>query len=197
MLYAQLQTNSLSPNKRLDTQQRLDEIKNQLNMHECWSKIQTELRRRQKVYLDWLLSLPSTGGLMIQRVKPDERDEMIRTKQVVFAISKYGREGLNSPMLDTVIVCEPISKKNGLQQIMGRALRKKEGKKTPVIVFLEDNIGPMMGMCNKLRNHIRNWPVEEGGPYEYELIGHPISNKRRKAATTWTTPRMPVTASTI
>jgi superfamily II DNA or RNA helicase len=97
----------------------------------------------------------------------------------VFAVSKYGREGLDSPDLDTIITCEPMSSHNSLQQFMGRVLRKKEGKHRPVIVFLEDDIGPMMGMCNTLRRHLREWAVDEGGPYHYENIGHPTSFRRK------------------
>jgi hypothetical protein len=40
-------------------------------------------------------------------------------------------------------------------------------------LFVEDKIGLMIGMCNKLREHLRNWPLDQGGPYEYDLIGHP------------------------
>lgn len=191
MLNAQLQDTSLNPVKRQHYMQQKTDFQFLLSQHECFNKIQKVLRQRQRDYLEKLLAQTSDAGLIIQRVKPDVRDQMIRTKAVIFAIAKYGREGLDSPMLDTVIVCEPISSRNILQQIMGRTLRKKEGKKSPVVMFLEDDIGPMIGMCKKLRSHLLNWPVEDGGPYEYELIDHPSLKRRGNA--TWTTQRFAAT----
>jgi superfamily II DNA or RNA helicase len=104
---------------------------------------------------------------------------MLREKQVTFAIAKYGREGLNERSLDTIIVNEPLSSRNSLQQLMGRVLRDMEGKKEPVVVFLEDDIGPFIGMCKKLRQHLTEWPHDEGGPLEYENLGHTNFSRRR------------------
>ena len=126
---------------------------------------------------------------MIHRVHPDKRTKMLREKQVTFAISKYGREGLDESSLDTVIINEPISDRNALQQVMGRVLRSKKGKKEAVVVFLEDNIGPLIGMCQKLRRHLSSWPEDEGGPFDYENIGHmAVTNKRES---TWKNNRTP------
>lgn len=158
----------------------LEDLEMQLKAHEVAKKVRLEHDRRQREYLKEILAKPSTAGLMIGAIKPKERQRMLREKQVTFAVMKYGREGLDEPALDTIFVCEPMSQKNALQQLMGRALRKKPGKKTPLVVFFEDNIGPMMGMCRNLRKHLRTWPHEEGGPYEYTLLGHP--NKGRKHA---------------
>ena len=117
---------------------------------------------------------------MIHAVKPAERTRMLKEKQVTFAVMKYGREGLDDRNLDTIIINEPISSRNSLQQIMGRVLRKKKGKQKSVVVFLEDNIGPFMGMCQKLRSHLRSWPTDEGGPFSYENIGQPMTQRAQK-----------------
>lgn len=159
---------------------QLGEIRNALDAHRVFEKCELEFGKRQREFLkDVLASNNSNAGLMIGSIKVEERMKMLRNKQIVFAIMKYGREGLNDKAIDTIFVCEPMSQKNALQQLMGRALRVKAGKKSPVVVFFEDNIGPMIGMCQNLRSHLRQWPHEEGGPFKYELVGHPRGTKTK------------------
>lgn len=176
----------LTPQERKGIQLHVDDINTRLKKHEVHEKIEKELAKRQERYVKELLEKhggASTAGLMIGDIKPKERARMLAEKQVTFAIMKYGREGLDEPSLDTVFVCEPMSQKNALQQLMGRVLRKRSGKKQPIVVFFEDNIGPIIGMCQNLRRHLNSWPVEEGGPFSYELVGHPRKGKGQR---TWT-----------
>lgn len=170
---------NLSPPDQKRYEKDKASLERMFEQFECWQAIDKIVRKNQTKYLQALLSTPSNAGIMIHRVKPEIRTQLLKTKQLVFAISKYGREGLDSPDLDTIIASEPMSSRNGLQQFMGRVLRKKQGKKSSVVVFLEDDIGPMIGMCKKLRQHLREWPIDEGGPYEYENIGHPSSYRMR------------------
>lgn len=159
----------------------IQDLDTRLKQHEVWKKTQSELERRQREYVKNLLSTSGAGsaGLMIGAIKAPQRSKMLKEKQVTFAIMKYGREGLDEPSLDTVFILEPMSQKNTLQQIMGRVLRLKAGKKQPIVVFFEDNIGPMIGMCQNLRRHLNSWPLEEGGPFSYELVGHPRKGRGR------------------
>ena len=150
-----------------------------LQAHDVWKKLDTLQQKQQRAYVKELVALPSDAGLMIYQVDPKLRAEMLATKNVIFAVMKYGREGLDSPSLDTSILCEPMSSRNALQQFLGRILRHKEGKKSPVAVILEDDIGPMIGMCHNLRRHLRDWPPEEGGPFPYENVDHPTSFKKQ------------------
>lgn len=159
--------------------QRKANIEYTLEAHRVYKKCEKVWNKARSDYLKSVLAKPSDAGLMIYKVKADQRARMLREKKVTFAVMKYGREGLNERSLDTAIVNEPISSKGGLQQLMGRVLRKKKGKKEPVVVFLEDDIGPFIGMCKKLRHHLSSWPHDEGGPFDYENIGHP--NGRKKA----------------
>jgi superfamily II DNA or RNA helicase len=147
-------------------------LEQMLEGHRVFKKCEALWNKKRAEYLKSLLKQPSTAGLMIYKVKPDVRAKMLREKQVTFAIMKYGKEALNEKALDTIIVNEPLSSANGLQQLMGRVLRIKAGKKEPVVVFLEDDIGPFIGMCKKLKTHLVNWPAEQGGPLTYENIGH-------------------------
>jgi superfamily II DNA or RNA helicase len=175
---------SQHPAKRQNAKSRLDAYELSLKQHTVWKKIDAIQSKKQKAYVKELVGVKTNAGLMIHQVSPEIRSKLIATKDVVFAVVKYGREGLDSPELDTVIACEPMSSKNGLQQLLGRILRKRVGKNRPVAVFLEDDIGPMIGMCNNLRRHLREWAVDEGGPYEYECVDHPTSFKRQ--GKTWT-----------
>lgn len=154
-------------------------LEQELQQHEIAKKISAELDRRQKAYIKDLSSRLVNCGIMLHKVPPKERKRYIDTMPIVFAIMKYGKEGLDSEELDTVLVSQVFSSKNGLQQLMGRPTRQHAYKKSPVIVFYEDNIGHVIGMCKKLKKHLREWSHEEGGPYEYEYIGHPSTIARR------------------
>jgi len=155
-------------------------IEQALEAHRVYKKCLALWNKKRASHLKQLLAQPSSAGLMIYKVDPEERSRMLREKQVTFAIAKYGREGLNERSLDTIIVNEPLSSRNALQQLMGRVLRHKVGKKEPVVVFLEDDIGPFIGMCRKLRQHLREWPTDEGGPFEYDNVGHPNNVRKNK-----------------
>jgi len=168
----------LNPAHRKLLEEQSAGIAERLKQHAVWRKVHSLREKRQRAYLTELLSLPSSGGLMIAKVKPKERTAMLRSKQVTFAIAKYGREGLDEERLDTIIASMPMSDRNGLQQLMGRIQRKKAGKKRCVCVFLEDDIGLLIAMCKNIRKHLRGWPVEDGGPYTYSNIGHPLSQNR-------------------
>lgn len=178
-LFGMLRDPLLNPMKREHLNERLRNVQKRLKAHEVWGKVENELRKREKQYLAKLLDKVVDAGLMIADVPAKQRTEMLRTKDVIFAITKYGREGLDEDTLDTILVLEPMSSRNGLQQVMGRILRKRAGKKEPHLVFLEDDIGPLMHMCKKLRRHLRDWPTDEGGPYDYELVGHPLLERRK------------------
>jgi superfamily II DNA or RNA helicase len=175
-----LQSQTLHPNKRQQLSQRKAQLEQLLKQCKVQSKIEAELRKRQKPFLNDLLESDSTAGIMIHGVPPKVRAGFLTSRQVVFAITKYGREGLDCAELDTVVVSTPFSGRNSLQQVMGRTVRANDNKKRPVVLFYEDEVGPLIGMCRKLRRHLRNWPHEEGGPYDCELIGHP-----QKAGTKW------------
>jgi superfamily II DNA or RNA helicase len=174
--------------KAQSLQSQKNAIELMLTRHEVWKKCAAIWNKKRSEFLKQLLTVPSTAGLMIHKVPAKKRGAMLRAKQVTFAISKYGREGLNEKSLDTVLVLEPIRSRGSLQQLMGRVLRALEGKKEPVVVFFEDDIGPFIGMCTRLRQHLREWSPEDGGPFHYELLGHPTSKGK---GNTWTTTARP------
>lgn len=181
-IYKTLRTNpSLPEHKRRNYQEHIDKYRLQMQQHETWKKTELLYRQRQKAFLKELMQKKSTAGLWTAAIKPNERFKMLKERKVVFAIMKYGREGLDDKDLSAIVVSEPMSDQNILQQVMGRP----RGKSNAVLIFLEDNIGPLIGQCKKLRSHLRNWDVSEGGPFKYELVNHPAVARRQQP--TWTT----------
>lgn len=168
---------NLNPTHRKLLEEQRTGITNRFKAHDVFKKILALRDKRQRLYLTELLKVPSNAGLMIRKVSPKDRTAMLRSKQVMFAIAKYGREGLDEERLDTIIVSIPVSDRNSLQQLMGRIQRKKAGKKRCVCLFLEDDVGVLIAMCKNIRRHLRDWPAEDGGPYTYSNINHPLSQK--------------------
>lgn len=162
-----------------------------LEQHACAQKLREERDKRLRAYARTLID--DKIGLLISDVKVDERKAMVDKREITFAISKYGREGLDCAALDTVFACEGMSQKGGLQQFMGRVLRKTSWVKSPLVVFFEDDISPMRAMCEILRRHLREWPIEEGGPYDYRFFGNP----HRKSDPTWLLVNVSPTPSTL
>jgi len=150
-----------------------------------FDKIQAELRRRQLTFIrDLQKHMGPDIGVMIGDIKSEERIGYARNSRVLLAIMKYGKEGLDAPAIDTVLVLDPFSQRNGLQQLIGRVARAAVDKLEPVVVFYEDNVGPIIGMCKKLRSHLSEWSQEEGGPFTYKLFNHP------KAKSQWNQMKM-------
>jgi hypothetical protein len=175
-----LNRQNLPAAKRTAFTERLKNYTTLLKQFEVWKKTEKVYRQRQRQFIQALLTAPSDSGLFTEAVKPEDRFQMLRERQVIFAIMKYGKEGLDDKKLSAIVVSEPMSDRNTLQQIMGRPRNKSNSE----LVFLEDDIAPLIGQCRKLRRHLREWPVEEGGPFRYNLVGHPAT-LRRQGATTW------------
>lgn len=147
-------------------------------------KIQNELEKRQRQYILELVEQSKSCGMLTYEVAPKTRQKFLAERNVIFAITKYGKEGMDCPRLDTVILSSLFSNRNGLQQLMGRPTRPHPNKKSPVLLAMVDDIGQCIGMARKLMNHLRSWPSEEGGPYEPILIGFPSSWRSKTTITT-------------
>jgi hypothetical protein len=148
-------------------------VAERLAMHERALKYERGNERRQLEFMRDMIAMPQAPGLLIGAIKPKERQRMLAERQTTYSIMKYGREGLDSPALDTGVICEPQKQKGGIAQLLGRFLRPKPGKKDPRVTFLEDEIGPIMGLCKAIRRELRMWPPDEGGPLEFSQVGYP------------------------
>lgn len=136
-------------------------------------KLVSEYARRQRKFVDELIKENSQAGLMTYGVPVEERQRFMEERPVVFAITKYGKEGLDCVQLDTVLVSSIFSSRAGLQQLMGRPTRPYPGKKTPTVVFYVHEIRQHIGMSKKLQRLLRDWPEDESGPFQYEFISDP------------------------
>lgn len=165
---------NLSNTQKAAFHARMDEFKYQLKQYDVFKKTERLYRQRQKAFLEDLLKKKSSAGLFTHAVKPAERMDMLKNRKVIFAIMKYGKEGLDDKDLSAIIVSEPMSDQNILQQVMGRP----RGKTNAELVFFEDNIGPLMGQCQKLRGFLRSWDASEGGPFKFDQVGHPSIQRR-------------------
>jgi superfamily II DNA or RNA helicase len=111
------------------------------------------------------------AGVCHADIKEADRLHMIKNRNPVIAIMQLGKQALNKPKLDTLFVCEPLTKTGALQQIMGRILRAYADKKPPVVVIFEDqNIRPLMLMCHKIRTSLARWPSHKGGSIPFKII---------------------------
>jgi len=182
-LERQLAKANLIQSDRTTLQAELQLIEQLFQQVEVHSKIQNELKRRQKAYVQKLLEADCSAGFLTYGVPPKVRQAYTKNKSVVFAVTKYGKEGLDCPDLDTVIVSSLFSSRNGLQQLIGRPTRPQPGKKQPLILMLVDEVGQCIGMSKKLMTHLRAWPIEEGGPYEPILVDYSTWQNRKGTST--------------
>lgn len=167
-LWALMQTNPDKVNENV-----VNDYMMKWQQYLVYKKVLAELKRRRREFLDTLCAEPSLAGVMTYGVPAKTRQRFLDERRVVFAITKYGREGLDCVDLDTVLVTNIFSSKNNMQQIMGRPTRPKANKKMPVLALYVHEVGPSIGMSKKLQKHLRSWPHEEGGPFEFELLHYP------------------------
>ncbi len=172
-IFTQLKDRTTPAPKQQALIDKYKDLMARLAAHRMSLAIQAEHEKRQRAYIQECIDEPSDAGLLIEYVPPKRRLQFVKERPVLFSITKYGREALDKPELDTVLVSVPFSSRNILQQLLGRPSRRRERKKTPVVVILEDNFGTLIGMCQKLRKHMRSWAQDEGGPLNYEMMGHP------------------------
>jgi hypothetical protein len=105
--------------------------------------------------------LGSKAGLYIGGMKEDQLNESAN-KQVVVATFQLAHEGLDIPVLDTVILATPRS---DIKQSIGRIMRETKGKlNNPLIFDIADQWSVFFSMYNK-----RLKIYKEGG---FELKGN-------------------------
>jgi superfamily II DNA or RNA helicase len=111
------------------------------------------------------------AGVVHADIKSKERDRRIRECNPIISIIQLGKHALDKESLDTLFLCEPLTKAGTVQQIMGRILRDFDGKKPPMFIIFEDvHIQPMHYMCNKIRRILSRWPEHKGGAIPYKVI---------------------------
>ncbi len=90
-------------------------------------------------------------GICTGKVSQATRDQAL-TKRIILATYQKAREGLDVPILDTLILASPVS---DVIQATGRILREMPSKGTPLIVDIWDKIEPFVGSGYSRRRYYR------------------------------------------
>jgi superfamily II DNA or RNA helicase len=118
-------------------------------------------------------------GVCTGKQKVVARWRALRDKQLILGMHDLVKEAIDEDTLDTLVWMTPFGSqhpeggKNALQQGMGRiqGYRYHEGMKHPLVIIFDDiYIKHLHRMCNKLRQQMRRWPADEGGPYEFRTL---------------------------
>jgi len=120
--------------------------------------------------LDQLKAAFPDAGVIKGDVSGDERDFVRRNKDVILCQLRLAAKAFNKQDLDMMVICEPFRRDAIFQQVIGRVQRWRENKPTPIVVFVEDPVGPCLGMCKHLKKLINNWPEEQGGPFSWRYV---------------------------
>jgi superfamily II DNA or RNA helicase len=139
-----------------------------------------ELKRQNKAWIKAAIPFMTDAGIITYEVPPEVRQNFIANRKLNFAITKYGKEGLDDQELDTVLVSSLFTDENMLQQLFGRPTRPYPGKKHPLVIFYVDSLDITRAMSAKLMSHLRGWPVDEGGPYQFVYVNY------RELPNSWT-----------
>lgn len=149
-------------------------------------KLRVPLRSGRKVLalshsVDQLRALSAMfpgSGLCTGREKPAARIETLKKCPIAFGTLQLVKEALDEDTLDTMFFLTPFGSSEideggmgTMQQGMGRILRVRPGKKTPVMVIIDHiHVPSFHKMVRQMKNLLRHWPTEQGGPLEYTII---------------------------
>lgn len=112
------------------------------------------------------------AGIIHGGVKRKLRPDRIDNCNPVIAIASLGRQALNKPSLDTLMVLEPFTDAGVLQQLLGRIQRPHPSKQRAMAVLYDDvHIAELHRMCMKVRSLFSRWPDNQGGRLHWQNTG--------------------------
>jgi superfamily II DNA or RNA helicase len=113
-------------------------------------------RRKHLTVLQAMLPTPVSSAMYVgettkkgKRKREEEKDKV----DILFTTYQMGEEGLDLPFLDTLVMVTP---RKSLDQIIGRILRKKDGKQDPLIVDVVDTLSIFYGMARGRMRYYRD-----------------------------------------
>ena len=89
-------------------------------------------------------------GFYVGGMTEDDRYESSK-RRVIFATAQFAAEGLDIPDLDTLFLTNPMG---DVEQAVGRILRPFEGKKSPIVVDIRDDLVGVFGAYAKKREQL-------------------------------------------
>lgn len=102
----------------------------------CLAK-DTEPKRKPEGYVAGTLYTPVKMQLVRKRIPKKVLETTKNESKIIFATYGMFRKGVDVPELDAGVDCTPVSK---IEQVHGRILRTKKGKKMPIWVTLRDSL---------------------------------------------------------
>lgn len=110
---------------------------------------------KRKEPLKQIASKYPNGALLTsdEMKKPNTVEKVRSHSDVIIGINTLLKEGVDCPSADTLIVLSPMG---NIEQMIGRIIRKYEGKRPPVVLYLYDNIRQYQNTISAALDHIPN-----------------------------------------
>ena len=109
-------------------------------------------RANKELIWEGYIDPSSEQWALMSKSEKRQREEAKDKVDVLFTTYQMGEEGLDLPFLDTLVMVTP---RKSLDQIIGRILRKKEGKQSPLIVDVVDSVSIFFGMARGRMRYYR------------------------------------------
>jgi superfamily II DNA or RNA helicase len=114
------------------------------------------------LYARFMLRTDISVGMIHGKIKSSDRKEKLATCDLIFATTVLAKEGLDRKDLDTLILVSPVADENIIRQILGRIQRPHNGKSTPTMLVMKDQLVTACSrMCQKIGHHMTKF----GYPY--------------------------------
>ena len=109
----------------------------------------------------------ASSAALVGKVSKSRRAEILKKAdegeiRVIFATS-LADEGLDLPGLDTVVLTTPTKAMGRVQQRIGRIMRPREGKRTPLVVDVVDDHPAFIGLARKRARLYQELGCDIGG----------------------------------
>jgi len=98
--------------------------------------------------------------------KEDELEEEMNQAQIIFGINQLAQEGLDCDNLDTVVTLHLVKDP---EQLIGRTMRLKDGKKPALAIQCVDRFRPYLGIYDKSLTFAKN-NADTKGLVKYETL---------------------------
>jgi superfamily II DNA or RNA helicase len=104
--------------------------------------------------LEGMCSYHHNTTQLITGKEPDKKRKEAMARMVAgfpctFATIQIAKEGLDAPLLDTIVFATPFRDPITAQQAVGRIQRVAEGKQTPLVIDFIDEVGVLQSQAHK------------------------------------------------